>query len=98
MNQTLNSSINFKTVVKVAEGLIASDMDGEKVVLSVSNGKYYNLEVIGGRIWDLLVEPQGVSDIVDALLEEYQIDCVACEEDVIAFLNQVYEEGLIQTC
>ena len=28
-------------------------MDGEKVMLSINNGKYYNLGEIGGDIWEL---------------------------------------------
>ena len=29
-------------------------MGGEKVMLSVKNGKYYNLGEIGGEIWELI--------------------------------------------
>jgi len=32
------------------EGNIVSNMDGEKVMLSIKNGKYYNLGEIGGFI------------------------------------------------
>lgn len=94
MSQTLNIS----TVVKPADGLIATDMDGEKVVLSISNGKYYNLGATGGRVWGHLAGSQRIEEVVELLLQEYQIDRKTCEADVFEFLNQVYKEGLIQVC
>ena len=36
------------------KGNIVSDMGGEKVMLSVNKGKYYNLGEIGGDIWELI--------------------------------------------
>ena len=38
-------------------GNIVSDMDGEKVMLSIQSGKYYNLGTLGGEIWELMKEP-----------------------------------------
>ena len=41
--------ISCNHLVVQSPGNIVSDMDGEKVMLSVHNGKYYNLGEIGGR-------------------------------------------------
>lgn len=40
--------INLDHYIVQSEGNIVSDMDGEKVMLSIKNGKYYNLGKIGG--------------------------------------------------
>ena len=32
-------------------------MDGEKVMLSIEKGKYYNLGLLGGVIWELIESP-----------------------------------------
>lgn len=37
------SKIDVNHVIVQVEGNIVSDMDGEKVMLSIKNGKYYNL-------------------------------------------------------
>ena len=42
--------------VTQGKGNIVSDMGGEKVMLSIENGKYYNLGEMGGEIWDLIQE------------------------------------------
>ncbi|WP_407637550.1 lasso peptide biosynthesis PqqD family chaperone [Cohnella kolymensis] len=40
-----------------AKGHIVSNMGDEKVMLSVRNGKYYNLGMVGGRVWELMETP-----------------------------------------
>ncbi len=77
------------------QGNIVSDMDGEKVMLSVQSGKYYNLGASGGEIWELMKEPISIEQLVTTLHSRYDIAKTECEEQVIAFLTQLLEEGLI---
>jgi len=50
-------SIAADCTVVQKPGAIVSEMNGEKVMLSVENGKYYNLGRQGGRIWELIASP-----------------------------------------
>jgi hypothetical protein len=75
---------------------IVSDMGEEKVVLSIENGKYYNLGAMGSRIWDLIEEPVTIQHVVEALLKEYEVSREVCEEQVLSFLSHLVEERLIQ--
>lgn len=74
---------------------IVSDMDGEKVLLSIENGKYYNLGVIGGRIWELIYEPIRIGEVINTLLDEYEVEREECEVGVFSFLAHLSEEKLI---
>lgn len=89
-------SITSDCVVVQKPGAIVSDMDGEKVMLSVENGKYYNLGRQGGRIWELIASPIAISDLVSALTEEYEIDRETCERDVLKFLASLHREKMIE--
>ncbi|WP_309121667.1 lasso peptide biosynthesis PqqD family chaperone [Paenibacillus sp.] len=75
---------------------IVSDMDGEKVMLSIRNGKYYNLGEIGGDIWDLIASPSRIEAVVDALLARYDVERDQCEEHVLTFLARLADEKLIE--
>lgn len=79
-----------------AEGNFVSDMDGEKVMLSVRTGKYYNLGIVGGRIWELLERPITGAAIVQQLLTEFSVEHEACLQQVQVFLKQLYDEQLIE--
>jgi hypothetical protein len=90
-----NLNLIEQTIVQ-AEGYIVSDMNGEKVMMSVNNGKYYNLGKIGGRIWELLASPTTVSQLVDTLISEYDVDRTMCEQQVSAFIQTMHKEALIE--
>ncbi|MBW7452523.1 lasso peptide biosynthesis PqqD family chaperone [Paenibacillus sepulcri] len=78
------------------EGNLASDMDGEKVMMSVKTGKYYNLGQVGGRIWDIIGTPTAGTDIIAILTAEYDIEESECQRQVLAFLEQLRGEDLIR--
>jgi Coenzyme PQQ synthesis protein D (PqqD) len=78
------------------KGNIVSNMGGEKVMLSVQQGKYYNLGEIGGRIWDLIDGEISVQQLTIKLISEYDVDHSECEEQVLSFLEQLLKENLIE--
>ncbi len=92
----INQHISIDHKVKQGEGNIVSDMGDEKVMLSINNGKYYNLGEMGGEIWDLMKEPLEVKQVVNSLLASFQVERKECEEQVIAFLNHLFDEGLVE--
>lgn len=90
-----SQTIVLTDFISPCEQNIVSDMDGEKVMLSIRNGKYYNLGAVGGRIWDFLGSPISARQIVDLLLSEYNVERTVCELHVISFLEHLWKEGLI---
>jgi hypothetical protein len=89
-----NISLGY-SVVQI-KGNIVSNMGGEKVMLSVKNGKYYNLGEIGGVIWDLIDEETSIDQLVTKLMSNFNVTQNECEEQVISFLELLSEEGLIE--
>lgn len=76
-------------------GNIVSDMDGEKVMMNIENGKYYNLGSIGGIIWEKLKTPKTIQQITLELITEFEVEQAECAQQVTSFLSHLYEEGLI---
>lgn len=90
------NSVNLATTkVKQVHGNIVSDMDGEKVMFSITNGKYYNLGDVGGEIWDQMKEPVTIQAIIDTMLSLYEVEEELCTEHVLSFLTMLTEEELI---
>jgi hypothetical protein len=90
-----NHSISLNQSIKQVPGNIVSDMDGEKVMLSVTNGKYYNLGDMGGNIWDILSESNTFKQLIEKLTDEYNVESSECEEQVAHFLELLLSENLI---
>lgn len=88
--------ITLEKAIVQREGNIVSDMDGEKVMLSVQKGKYYNLGKLGGEIWDLMKEPVTIQELVTTLQSQYDVEQTECEKQVTDFINQLLEQGLVK--
>ena len=71
-------------------------MDGEKVILSIENGKYYNLGEVGGEIWNQLSLPLNLESLITNLMKEFNVPRDMCEADVQSFLEKLLAEGLVQ--
>ena len=88
-------SIGLDNNIKQVAGLVSADMDGEKVMMNIEKGKYYGLDGIGSRIWELIESPHTVRDVVGVLLKEYNVEEKNCQQDVLAFINKLYVQGLV---
>lgn len=90
-----NKTIPSHYYIVQAKGNIVSDMGGEKVMMNIRNGNYYNLGRIGGRIWELLRDPITAAELVETLMSEYEVEQSVCKEHVDSFLMHLMEEHLI---
>ncbi|WP_112182058.1 MULTISPECIES: lasso peptide biosynthesis PqqD family chaperone [Paraliobacillus] len=88
--------ISIDQLVSQVEGNIVSDMNGEKVMLNVTNGKYYNFGILGGEIWGEVEEGISIRALVTKLVDRYEVTEKECEEQTLAFINQLAKEGLIR--
>ncbi|MGM8211563.1 lasso peptide biosynthesis PqqD family chaperone [Virgibacillus sp. W0430] len=70
-------------------------MDGEKVMLSIANSKYYNLGQIGGVIWEQIESSITIQALIDRLVSLYDVDEETCKQEVFAFLSHLHAENLI---
>ena len=75
--------------------LVSSDLDGETVMMSIESGEYFGLDSVGSRIWELLETPTTVANLVDILVDEFEVSREECEADTIDFLNQLLDKHLL---
>lgn len=76
--------------------LLASEMDGEIVMMSVDQGKYFSIGRSGVEIWKLLEQEMAVTEIVAALREKYAVDEATCQHDVIQFIELMAKKEIVR--
>lgn len=91
----MSQSIHNDTVITRTADVVAADMDGDTVMLSIASGKYYGIDAVGGRIWELLATPRTMAELVEQLAKEYEVESEECCRDVTEFLNYLCGEGLV---
>ncbi|MEH7493789.1 lasso peptide biosynthesis PqqD family chaperone [Neobacillus niacini] len=91
----VKNRLSTETLIVQGPGNLISDMDGETVMMSIDNGKYYNLGVIGGYIWRNIETPISIKKLVSKLSNEFNVEDSQCKKDVIHFLEQLLNEKII---
>ena len=88
--------ISRSSVVVATKDQVSSDLAGETVVLSMQSAMYYGLDEVGSRVWELVREPVRVSDVLDTIGQEYDVEPERAAADVLGFLRELAEKGLIE--
>lgn len=78
--------------------LIGAAIDDELVMMSVEHGQYYGLGGVGPRVWELIEQPQTMAQLVDQILEEFEVEREVCEKDLTEFIAQMEQLGLVERC
>lgn len=75
---------------------IYNKIDDEVVIMSLANDAYINLNEVGSRIWELLVESaHSLDELVETLIEEFEVTEQKCRDDVSVFLDEMLAKGLV---
>ena len=87
--------------MKIKEGFILREVAGSYLVVAVGKavkefGGVVNLNETGAFLWKLLEKSSNQSEMVDALLNEYDVDRDTAEKDVKAFTDKLMEAKLVE--
>jgi len=84
------------TKLLLNQELLQSEIDGETIMMSIDNGKYYGLNTIASRIWEILKTEPLFSELVNILLSEYEIEEKQCNQETLEFLENLIKNKLIK--
>ena len=82
--------------VVLSDEQVHTSLGDEAVILGLADGVYYGLDAVGARVWSLLAAPRQVTEIVDVVTAEFDVDRQRCEHDVLALLGELVERRLIR--
>jgi hypothetical protein len=95
-NFAMDRSLRTSSIVVAAKEQVSCPLGEEAAVLNLKNSVYYGLDSVGARVWTLLQQPRSVSELRDTLLSEYDVEARRCEQDLLALLETMRNEGLIE--
>ena len=70
-------------------------VDDEAVALDLQSGTYYRLNPVAASAWRLLVKSTVLDELVDGLLEEFDIDRDRLEADLSELFVDLERYGLV---
>ena len=87
--------INFAMRVSVPEDVLIRELDGESVILNLKSERYFGLDEVGTRMWEVLSTSGTIADAYQTLLSEYDVVPEQLQIDLDNLLEQLIQNGLI---
>lgn len=81
--------------VKVSKEVLFQEIEGESVLLNLTNEQYFGLDEVGTRIWHLLTEDGEIDKTLRCLLKEYDVEEEKLRNDLSVLINELNAQGLI---
>jgi hypothetical protein len=82
--------------VVVSDQQVFTTLGSEAVILGMRDGVYYGLDAVGARTWTLLATPRRVSELVDTIVEEFDVERERCAADLLALLDDLLARDLVR--
>lgn len=94
----MSQQLSLTSSVRIREGVLSRDLQGEAVILNLNTGLYFGLDPVGTRIWQLIEAHQSLQKVLDAMIEEYEVGQAQCAEDLLSFVTKTLEKRLVEVC
>lgn len=96
MIRSRHDNLRPETLVAQGPGQRGSaSLAGELMLLSVEKGRYYNLNSVGARVWNLIESPRSIADVCRQLEAEFDVSPQQCRADVLELVSRLVDEGLV---
>lgn len=92
----IQQSLSLSSAIRRGENSLSAEVDNALVLMSIQQGAYYSLDSIGAKIWRRLDRPTLVTELCTMLKEEYDADQFTIQRDVLALLESLSRERLIE--
>lgn len=76
--------------------IIDGKLDDSQVMMHLEKGKYFGLNPVGKKIWDMIAQPKSFDEIITNLLNEFNVEQNRCTNEVKEFLDKAIENDIIE--
>ena len=74
---------------------ISGRLHDELVMMDIDQGKYFSLNPVATRIWDMLEKPLTADELCSLLMDEYEVDEAQCKMEVEGHMEEMVRSGLV---
>jgi methyltransferase-like protein len=91
----------LKTILSHSKSIVTTKTGNEYVLVPVANNiadmnSVYTLNETGAFIWEHINGENSVEDIINEMMEEYEVDFITASEDVYSFIDDMSKYLIIR--
>ena len=79
----------------IPEHVVSRKLDDEMVLLNLDSGEYFGLNDTGTRVWELLADGRSREEVIDHLIEEFEVEGEVASGHVAALCGELLEAGFL---
>ena len=79
----------------LSDQVLLQQLDDELILLDLQSGRYFGLQAVGARAWELLTTTGDTDAVLAAMLTEYAVDAVTLRQDLDELWQGLLDAGLI---
>jgi hypothetical protein len=95
MNRAADRLSRQDLSLRPSPDVIARRLDRAGVLVHLTTNRIFELNETGIRIWELLSEQKDVDQIVEQLVDEFEVDGQEAARELENFLLRFRDEGLV---
>jgi hypothetical protein len=88
--------IGDATMISRSPTVVTAEVDGEIVMMSIEQGRYFGLDDIGSDIWKRIEPPCSFATLIDGLAADYESDRATIAADVQSLLGRMVEQDVVR--
>ena len=86
--------INLDTQIIIPETVYTQEVGEETILLDTQGGRYFSLDPVGTRMWQLLRQYCALRPAYETMLNEYNVTPERLETDLLALTEKMLTKGL----
>jgi len=89
--------ISLKHQIRVKPSVVFTELDnGEGILVNFETKYYYGLNEMAAKIWQLVDKKNNITDIVDKIVNEYDVDKEKALKSVNKQIEMLIKEKMIE--
>jgi len=88
--------LTLTAALRIPDNVLFTTVDDDAVLLNTRTNQYFALDEVGARAWNLLTEGKSLRAAYEILLDEYEVDPVPLERDLLDLVGHLAENGLVE--
>lgn len=89
--------LTLNTTLSIPAHVSFSVVGDDAFLLNTQTNKYFGLEKVGARLWELLNDGRSLKDAHQTIINEYDVDPVLLEKEILELINHLLENSLVET-
>ncbi len=87
--------MNLQQKISAHPEVTFQELEGESVLLHLTEARYYGLNDVGTRIWQLVKEHGSLDAVFEQICQEYAVEPQQLKVDLENLVDELVDQGLV---